>query len=72
VATLYGLILWLVNFYLIAPAARWDWFAGANLLVQFFSHMLFFGAVLGLCLWGLMVGRPGLLAGMGGVGRTGD
>lgn len=49
-ASVYGLILWLVNFYLIAPAAGWVWFSMANPVVQFFVHTFFFGTVLGLCL----------------------
>ena len=50
-AAVYGLILWLVNFYAIAPLAGWNWFPNmTNPAVQFFAHTLFFGAVLGLYL----------------------
>jgi cellulose synthase/poly-beta-1,6-N-acetylglucosamine synthase-like glycosyltransferase len=49
-ATLWGLLLWLVNFYVIAPIAGWDWFAMANPVVQFLAHAFFYGSVLGLYL----------------------
>lgn len=42
----FGLVLWLVNFYLFAPAL-FPWFTEANALVQFVAHTFFFGAVLG-------------------------
>jgi uncharacterized membrane protein YagU involved in acid resistance len=48
VASFYGLLLWLVNFYVIAPLAGWTWFPDqTNELVQFLAHTIFFGAVLG-------------------------
>ena len=46
VGVAYGLVLWLVNFYVIAPAA-FPWFGMANPVVQFIAHVFFFGAVLG-------------------------
>jgi uncharacterized membrane protein YagU involved in acid resistance len=47
-ASLYGLLLWLVNFYVVAPAAGWNWFPDkSNAMVQFVAHTLFFGTVLG-------------------------
>jgi uncharacterized membrane protein YagU involved in acid resistance len=46
----YGLALWLLNFYVIAPMA-FPWFAEADPLVQFIAHTVFFGAVLGWYLW---------------------
>jgi hypothetical protein len=47
-AGLYGLVLWLVNFYVIAPVAGWDWFPDkTNETVQFVAHVGFFGIVLG-------------------------
>ncbi|HBY99183.1 MAG TPA: hypothetical protein DEP84_35430 [Chloroflexi bacterium] len=50
-ASVFGLLLWLVNFYLIAPAAGWVWFpTNANPVVQFFAHTFFYGTVLGLYL----------------------
>ncbi len=51
VAAGYGLLVWLVNFYAIAPLAGWTWFPTmTNPVVQFFAHTAFFGAVLGLYL----------------------
>ncbi len=50
-ASVFGLLLWLVNFYVVAPAAGWDWFPdGTNESVQFLAHTIFFGTVLGLLL----------------------
>jgi len=49
-ATAVGLVLWLVNFYLIAPAAVWAWFGNANPVVQFLAHTFFYGSVLGIYL----------------------
>lgn len=46
-AAIYGLVLWIVNFYVIAPRA-FPWFTEANPVVQFFAHILFYGGVLGL------------------------
>lgn len=46
----YGLALWLVNFYVIAPIA-FPWFTEANPVVQFIAHTFFFGAVLGWYVW---------------------
>jgi len=43
---LYGLSLWLLNFYVIAPMA-FPWFLESSTLVQFIAHTFFFGAVLG-------------------------
>lgn len=57
-ASLYGLSLWLVNFYLIAPVVGWDWFPnGTEVWVQLVAHTLFFGTVLGLLLDRLVTGR---------------
>ena len=53
-ATLFGLLLWVVNFYLISPAA-FPWFGMANPVVQFVAHTFFFGSALGL----LFAGRAG-------------
>ncbi len=44
--SLYGLGLWLVNFYVVAPVA-FEWFQDANAAVQFVAHVFFFGALLG-------------------------
>ena len=46
-----GLGLWIVNFYVIAPIAGWNWFPdNTNAVVQVFAHVLFFGTVLGVYL----------------------
>ena len=50
-AAAYGLVLWIVNFYVIAPRT-FPWFTEANPVVQFFAHTVFYGAVLGLLLVG--------------------
>lgn len=47
---LFGLALWLINFYVIAPMA-FPWFLEANPVVQFIAHTVFFGAALGLYIW---------------------
>ena len=50
-ASVYGLLLWLINFYVIAPPAGWVWFpTQANPLQQFISHTFAFGTVLGVYL----------------------
>ncbi|GLQ54085.1 hypothetical protein [Devosia nitrariae] len=46
----YGLGLWLVNFYVIAPT-MFPWFTEANPMIQFIAHTFFFGAVLGWYMW---------------------
>jgi len=51
--TLYGFLLWLINFYIIAPNA-FPWFLESNPVVQFVAHTFFFGTVLGL----MMTRRP--------------
>jgi uncharacterized membrane protein YagU involved in acid resistance len=44
----FGVALWLINFYLIAPLAGWTWFPErANPVVQFLAHAFFFGAPVG-------------------------
>jgi hypothetical protein len=44
----YGLALWVVNFFLIAPVAGWKWFPNqTDPIVQIVAHGLIFGAVLG-------------------------
>jgi hypothetical protein len=48
-ATVFGLLIWIVNFYVIAPVA-FPWFAQTNAVVQFFAHTLFYGTMLGLML----------------------
>ncbi len=46
-----GLLLWLVNFYVIAPIA-FPWFTMVSPVVQFFAHTVFYGAAFGLLLAG--------------------
>lgn len=54
---LFGTGLWLVNFYLIAPAAGWSWFPDqTDPVVQFVAHAFLFGGVVGWMLGGR--GRP--------------
>ncbi|KMQ50292.1 membrane hypothetical protein [Chitinispirillum alkaliphilum] len=45
----YGFLMWIINFYIIAPAAGWIWFPEqANQFWQgFVAHTFLFGAVLG-------------------------
>jgi hypothetical protein len=44
---MFGLALWLVNFYIIAPVA-WPWFPQrTNAFVQLLAHTVFFGAPVG-------------------------
>jgi hypothetical protein len=47
---LYGFALWVINFYLVAPAL-FPWFLEANPVVQFIGHTVFFGMMLGLYVW---------------------
>ena len=50
-ASLAGLALWIVNFYVIAPIAGWTWFPNdTDPIVQFVAHTFFFGSALGLYL----------------------
>jgi uncharacterized membrane protein YagU involved in acid resistance len=48
-ATAFGLLLWLVNFYVIAPVL-FPWFLMASPVVQFLAHTFFYGTALGLLL----------------------
>ncbi len=48
-ATAFGLGLWIVNFYVIAPVL-FPWFSMVNPVVQFLAHTFFFGTTLGLML----------------------
>lgn len=49
--SLAGLGLWIVNFYIIAPIAGWNWFPdNTNPAVQFVAHTFFYGTVLGVYL----------------------
>jgi hypothetical protein len=50
-ASVFGLLLWLVNFYVIAPAAGWNWFpTRTDPIVQFLAHTFLYGTVLGIYL----------------------
>jgi hypothetical protein len=53
-AAAFGLLLWLVNFYVIAPIA-FPWFSMADPFVQLIAHT-FFGTALGLSLAGRLGG----------------
>jgi uncharacterized membrane protein YagU involved in acid resistance len=47
-ASAYGLLIWLVNFYIIARLAGWPWFPDqTNPAVQFVAHTFFYGTILG-------------------------
>jgi len=49
IASIYGLLLWLVNFYAVAPVAGWNWFPDqTDQVAQLVAHTVFFGAVLAL------------------------
>ena len=48
-ASIFGFVLWLANFYEIAPAL-FPWFSMTNPVVQFIAHTFFFGTTLGLML----------------------
>lgn len=49
VASVFGLGLWLFNFYVVGSII-FPWFLMTNPVVQFFAHTFFFGTVLGLLL----------------------
>lgn len=50
-ATVYGYLLWLVNFFVLAYIAGWTWFPeDTNPIVQFLAHTVGFGTVLGVYL----------------------
>lgn len=55
----FGIALWLVNFYVVAPLAGWAWFPDrTSPVVQFLAHAFFFG-----CPVGWMLGRSQPLIG---------
>ncbi|MGI8687484.1 MAG: hypothetical protein ACR2M3_02800 [Thermomicrobiales bacterium] len=49
-ATVFGFVLWIVNFYVLVPLINRPWFKMAPAGQQFFYHTFFFGTVLGLYL----------------------
>lgn len=52
----FGIALWLVNFYIVAPLAGWTWFPDrTDPVVQFLAHAFFFGCAVG---WMLGRSRP--------------
>jgi hypothetical protein len=55
---LFGALVWLVNFGLIAPVL-FPWFVRTDLSLQFFLHVVFFGCPLGMGLgvWQRRLGR---------------
>ncbi len=55
VASIYGLLLWLINFYVLAPAISRPWFKTAPKGQQFIYHTFFFGTVFGLYLLAVML-----------------
>ncbi len=47
----FGCVLWIVNFYVIAPVFAWVWFPDhSHPLLQFVAHTFVYGGVLGLML----------------------
>lgn len=55
-ATAYGFMLWIVNFYVIAPVA-FEWFGMADSTVQFIAHTFFFGTALGILMLARVTAR---------------
>ena len=50
-ASVAGFALWIVNFYVLAPAFGWTWFPNnTNPAVQFVAHTFLYGSMLGLLL----------------------
>lgn len=44
----FGTLLWVVNFYVIAPLAGWQWLPEqTNAIVQFIAHACFYGCPVG-------------------------
>ena len=65
-ATIYGVLLWPLNVYLIAPFVGWEWFAQeTEPVVQAAAHLCY-GVVLGLYLDSHAAGRHRFLAPRGG------
>jgi hypothetical protein len=56
--TMFGTVLWLVNFYVIARLAGWTWFPGnVHHVIAFVGHAFFFGCPLGW-IFGRIAARP--------------
>lgn len=56
--TVFGLALWIVNFYAFSPAL-FPWFGMSPPLVQFFAHTFFYGSMLGILLLAFKLPLPG-------------
>ncbi len=70
-ASLFGLLLWLVNFYLLAPPAGWMWFpTKTNPLQQFIAHTFGFGTLLGVYLDRVFAARRQAAPGAAGMARA--
>jgi hypothetical protein len=49
---LYGVLLWIVNFYVVAPILGWYWFPDrTSPAMQFLAHTFFYGYPLGYFFW---------------------
>ncbi len=47
----YGLVVWFINYHIIAPLFQWTWFtANANSPIAIVGHVFFFGAIIALYL----------------------
>jgi hypothetical protein len=61
VASVFGLALWIINFYVLASLFGWNWFpTQTNPIVQFIAHTFFYGTVLGLYLSRVLLPRAEL------------
>lgn len=57
--SVFGFLLWIVNFFIIAPAA-FEWFTMTDNTVQFIAHTFFYGTALGLLLIGWLRSRESM------------
>ena len=56
---LYGVLLWIVNFFVLAPIFGWYWFPDrTNPAIQFLAHTFFYGCPLSYYLWREAVMTP--------------
>ncbi len=57
---IYGLLMWLVNFYLIAPAFGWIWFPqrASQFWQGFVAHTFLYGALLGWYVAARQLAKP--------------
>lgn len=71
-ASVAGFALWIVNFYVLAPAFGWTWFPNnTNAAVQFVAHTFLYGSVLGLVLDRTYFQPARAMSGGNGAGPTG-